>query len=157
MVENGLLCYEDHDSTLRHRAPQSVLFQQRSSPASVAGTPRPFVANQLGSPEERARIRSNIELTTNATAFAIQHNYSSVFIETNHNLAKNDRRLKGLRFSKFIEGESVNWSVFSRPRSLETDCFAVTLVVVSTYSPALDFIPRPDRIDFARFLKQWTK
>ena len=69
---------------------------------------------------------------TNATEFAVQRNYSSVLIETNHNLAKNDRRLKGLRFSKYIEGESVNWSVFSPPKSLETDCFAVTLVVVST-------------------------
>lgn len=92
----------------------------------------------------------------NATEFAIQRNYSSVLIEMNHNLAKNDRRLKGLKFSKFVEGESVAWSVFNLPKNLETDNFAVTLVVVATYHSAVPLIPRPDRIDFARFQK-WTK
>lgn len=114
------------------------------------------MANPLGSPEERARIRSNLQLMMNATEFAIQRNYSSVLIEMNHNLAKNDRRLKGLKFSKFVEGESVAWSVFNLPKNLETDNFAVTLVVVATYHSAVPLIPRPDRIDFARFQK-WTK
>ena len=145
--------HQDDDSVSRHGNPRSALFQQQSSPTRIV---RPFVANPLGSPEERARIRSNLQLMMNATEFAIQRNYSSVLIETNHNLAKNDRRLKGLKFSKFVEGESVAWSVFNLPKNMETDSFAVTLVVVATYHSAVPLISRPDRIDFARFQK-WTK
>lgn len=147
------MSYQDDDSVSRHGNPRSALFQQQSSPTRIA---RAFVANPLGSPEERARIRSNLQLMMNATEFAIQRNYSSVLIETNHNFAKNDRRLKGLKFSKFVEGESVAWSVFNLPKNLEADNFAVTLVVVATYHSAVPLIPRPDRIDFARFQK-WTK
>ena len=59
-------------------------------------------------------------------------NITTLLAEMPHSLQKNDRRLKGLIFQKFIRGFRTKWSVYEESTIKDLDRFTITLVVVST-------------------------
>ena len=68
----------------------------------------------------------------NASHYYRNGNTTSILSETPHSLQKNDRRLKGLLFQKFIRGFKTKWSVYEEPTIKDLDRFTITLVVVFT-------------------------
>ena len=68
----------------------------------------------------------------NASHYYRNGNVTSLLSETPHSLQKNDRRLKGLVFQKFIRGFRTRWSVYEESTIKDLDRFTITLVVVST-------------------------
>ena len=57
----------------------------------------------------------------------------SLPFEVRYKVHKNDRRLRGLVFRKYINGSAIKWSVFENRTRLEPRELDVSLVIVATY------------------------
>ena len=57
----------------------------------------------------------------------------SLPFELQYGLHKNDRRLRGISFRKYVEGSAIKWSVFENPKRFEPEELDVSLVIVTTF------------------------
>lgn len=112
----------------------SSLFQRQvrlnAEGVSIITVPRstPFHLNlNEGDPKQRSEEKRLFQPRSIPTP------NGSLPFEVRYKVHKNDRRLRGLIFRKYVNGTAIKWSVFENRTRFEPRELDVSLVIVATY------------------------